>query len=218
MSAAVSWSGGKESCLALYKALQNGLNVSHLLTFMSRNGRCMAHGLYSEPISAQSKALGIPLIQRKVTWKTYERGFRKALNELKEMGVKKLIAGDVSEIPAHEGWVDNVCKELNMELVKPLWHMNPLEVLKEFVNEGFEALVIKAKADIFDENWLGRRVDKAFIKDVSQIENINPCGELGEYHTFVYNGPIFRKCIKINNFKKRLINNYWFLDITEFTL
>ncbi|MBX5320490.1 MAG: diphthine--ammonia ligase [Candidatus Bathyarchaeota archaeon] len=218
MSAAVSWSGGKESCLALYKALRDGLKVSNLLTFTSKNKRCMSHGLHSKMILAQSKALGIPLIQRKVTWETYGQGFRKALNDLKRMGVEKLIVGDIFEIPAHEGWVDNICKELNIALIKPLWHRNSLKILKEFVNEGFEAIVIKAKADLLDENWIGRKINNAFIKHISQLKNVNPCGELGEYHTFVYNGPIFKKSITIEGFEKKLVNNYWFLDITKVNL
>lgn len=218
MSAAVSWSGGKESCLALYRSLQEGLKVSHLLTFTSKNGRCMSHGLSSKTILAQAKALGIPLIQRRVAWKTYGCGFRKALYKLKEMGVEKLIIGDIFEIPAHEGCVDNICKESNMELIKPLWHGDSLKILKEFVNEGFEAIVIKVKADLFDENWIGRKIDDAFIKEISQLKNINPCGELGEYHTFVYNGPIFKKRIMMADFKKKLVNNYWFLDITKVNL
>lgn len=218
MSATVSWSGGKESCLALYKALKEGLKVSHLLTFTSKNGRGMSHGLHFATILAQSKALGIPLIQRKVTWETYGRGFKKALDKLKKMGVEKLIVGDIFEIPAHEGWVDNICKELNMELIKPLWHRDSLEILKEFVNEGFEAIVIKAKADLLDENWIGRKIDKAFIEDISQLTNVNPCGELGEYHTFVFNGPLFKRSVTIDGFKKKLVNNYWFLDITRVNL
>jgi len=216
MSAAVSWSGGKESCLALYRALQNGVKVSHLLTFVS-NGRCVSHGLRSELILAQSRAVGISLVQKEVTWETYGRGFREALSEMKKAGVKKLVLGDILEIPAHEGWVDGVCRELNVEPIKPLWHISPLNILNEFVAEGFEAIVVRARADLLNENWIGRKIDKTFIRDISQLKNVNPCGELGEYHTFVYDGPIFKKSIKIMGFVKRLIDNYWFLDISDFS-
>lgn len=218
MSAAVSWSGGKESCLALHRALQEGVEVSHILTFMSKDGRCMSHGLRSELIVAQSKAVDIPLIRKKVTWETYEKGFREALCELRRIGVGKLVVGDIFEIPAHEGWVDNICKQFNVKLVKPLWHIDPLRILNEFVNEGFEAIVVKARADLLGENWIGRKIDKAFIKDISHMVNVDLCGELGEYHTFVYDGPLFKKSIKIKNFKKRLVDNYWFLDISDFSL
>lgn len=217
MSAAVSWSGGKESCLALYKAIQRGIKVSHLLTFTSE-GCCMSHGLRSDLILAQSEALGIPLVQKEVTWETYGKGFREALSELKKAGVRKLVLGDIHEIPAHEGWVDNICREFDVEPIKPLWHTNPMRVLSEFVIEDFEAIVVKARADLFDENWIGRKIDRDFIKDISRLKNVNPCGELGEYHTFVYNGPLFKKFIKIKSFEKKLTNNYWFLNITTFSL
>ncbi|MCS7124296.1 MAG: diphthine--ammonia ligase [Candidatus Bathyarchaeota archaeon] len=215
MSAAVSWSGGKESCLALHKVLQRGVKVSHLLTFVS-NGRCISHGLRSELILAQSKAVDIPLIQKEVTWDTYGEGFREALDELKKAGVDKLVLGDILEIPAHEGWVDNVCKEMNVQPIKPLWHLDPLKILNEFVARGFKAIVVKARANLLNEKWIGREVDQAFITEIGQLKNINPCGELGEYHTFVYDGPLFKKPIKIKGFEKRLIDNYWFLDISLF--
>lgn len=217
MRAAVSWSGGKESCLALHKVLQSGVNVSLLVTFVS-NGRCISHGLRSELIIAQSEAIDIPLTQKEVTWETYGKGFRETLMELKETGIGALVLGDISEIPAHEGWVDHVCGEVNVKPIKPLWHMKPLKVLEDFVREGFEAIVVKARADLLDENWLGRKIDKSFIKDISQLKDINPCGELGEYHTFVYDGPLFKRSVKIKGFKRRLLNNYWFLDITDFYL
>ncbi|MEM1536831.1 MAG: diphthine--ammonia ligase [Candidatus Bathyarchaeia archaeon] len=217
MRAAVSWSGGKESCLAMFKALQTGVEVSHLLTFVSK-GRCMSHGLRADLILAQSKALDIPLIQKEVTWETYGEGFREALSELKKAGVENLVLGDILEIPAHEGWVDNVCRDFGVKPIKPLWHMDPVKVLSEFVAKGFEAILVKARADIFDESWIGRKMDWNFIKDITRLENVNPCGELGEYHTFVYNGPIFKKPIKVVNFEKKRVDNYWFLDITAFHL
>jgi len=125
--------------------------------------------------------------------------------------------GDVHEIPFHGGRVDSVCKEFGMEPAKPLWHMDPLKVLREFIDEGSEALVIKARADLFDESWIGRNIDRNFVTEISQRVNVNPCGELGEYHTFAYNGPLFKIPIKIANFKKKRADNYWFLDITAFS-
>lgn len=217
MSAAVSWSGGKESCLALHKALQAEVNVSYLLTFTSQ-GRCISHGLKSELMLAQSKVLGIPLIQREVTWETYGDGFKEALCKLKEFGVRTLVVGDVAEIPAHQGWVDRACVEQGVQLVKPLWHKNPLSILNEFFDNGFKAVVVKARADLLGEDWVGREVDKTFIRDIIRLENVDPCGELGEYHTFVYDGPIFEKRIKIERFEKKLVGGYWFLEVVDFSL
>lgn len=96
MKVVASWSGGKESCFACSKAVSGGFEVSHLLNFINEDiGRCMSHGLDSKLIRAQSLAIGIPIVQRGVTWDTYERGFKDAIRELKQMGVGSAVFGDV---------------------------------------------------------------------------------------------------------------------------
>lgn len=96
MKVVASWSGGKESCFAYFKAVSGGFEVSHLLNFINEDiGRCMSHGLDSKLIRAQSLAIGIPIVQRGVTWDTYERGFKDAIRKLKQMGVEGAVFGDV---------------------------------------------------------------------------------------------------------------------------
>jgi len=160
MRVAASWSGGKDCSLACYRAISDGFEVSCLLNFISNEGRCMSHGLNSGLIVAQSEAIGIPLVQWRTAWNSYEREFKAALRRMREMGVEGVVFGDIHEIPRHEGWVDRVCKELDLVPVKPLWGHDPRQILSDFMDEGFEATVIMVKADVLGEGWLGRKVDR----------------------------------------------------------
>lgn len=218
MKVVVSWSGGKESCLACYRAISDGFEISHLLNFVYPDGRCMAHGTDSRLMQAQSEALEIPMIQRTVTPSTHEREFKKVIHELREQGVTGAVFGDIQEIPLplHEGWIDRVCSELKIKPLKPLWGRDPKQILSEFLDEGFKALIIKVRADVFGEDWLGRQLDEASVKDLESLSEkygIHICGELGEYHTLAYDGPLFTKRLKILDSEKRLTEECWFLDI-----
>jgi uncharacterized protein (TIGR00290 family) len=220
---AASWSGGKDSCLACYKALQKGLEVSYLLNFISKDDRCMSHGVNSKLIAAQSEAIGIPLIQKEVTWDTYEEEFKKVARDLKEMGINGIVFGDI-DIIEHLNWVVQVCNDAGILYMEPLWRLSREQVLNEFINAGFEAVVVSAKADIFGAEWLGRKIDKTFIKDLLGLNatcSFDICGEFGEYHTLVIDGPIFKKSIKIHAYRKILREGYWkrwLLEITDFSL
>ena len=221
MRVAASWSGGKESCFACYKAILNGVEVSRLLNFVSKDERCMSHGLDSKLILAQSGAIGIPMVQRKVTWETYEKEFKSVIRELKQSGVEGAVFGDISNIAGHEGWIDRVCSELGIKPIKPLWDSDPEQLLTDFIEEGFKALIVMVKADLFGKEWLGRKIDEAFMRDLRKLEgkaDIHPCGELGEYHTFVYDGPLFKRRLKILDFKKKLTEGCWFLNIGSYDI
>ena len=210
-----SWSGGKESCFACYKAILEGFEVSHLLNFISEDRRCMSHGIDSKLMIAQSQAIEIPIVQRKVTWDTYEQEFKTVIRELKRIGVGGAVFGDI-DIQEHKDWVDRVCKELNIKPVMPLWGRDPEQILTDFIDEGFEAIVVMVKADLLGEEWLGRRVDESFVSDLLKLKNkVHLCGELGEYHTYVTNGPFFKRRIKILDSSRMLKNGYRNLDISK---
>jgi len=219
MNVAVSWSGGKECMLSFYKAVLEGLSVSCLLNMISHEGRSMAHGLNSELIESQAKCIEIPLFQMRSTWDTYERDFKIALNKMKERGIKGVIFGDICEIPGHGDWVDRVCKEVNLQPIKPLWGFSTRQIIDDLIKNNFKAIVIRTKADILSEEWLGRTVNKNFLTDLQELKNgIDLCGELGEYHTFVVDGPLFKRRIKIIEENKILKGGYWSLDITKHEL
>jgi len=211
-----SWSGGKESCLACYKALSEGYDVSYLLNFISEDGtRSRAHGISSDLLVLQAEAIGIPIIQVKSTWESYEAKFKDAAAGLKKEGVKGGIFGDI-DLPEHKEWVDRVCSEAEVASIEPLWGIEPIEILKAFVNTGFKAIVIKVKADLFGEDWLGKEINMQFINDLPK--DIHPCGEHGEYHTFVVDGPLFQRRIEITEAEKKLKDGSWLLDISGYRL
>jgi uncharacterized protein (TIGR00290 family) len=220
---AVSWSGGKDSCLACYKAMLDGMEVSYLINFVSKDERCMSHGLDAELIVAQSQAIGIPIIQREVTWDTYEEEFKAVMKDLKQTGVKTAVFGDII-VQEHKDWVDRVCSEVGIQPIEPLWGLSSEQVLREFINEGFKAIVVKVKADIFGKDWLERKIDRCFIEDLRRIRgkhNVDFCGEFGEYHTLVVDGPIFNRRLRIVKSEKVLKEGYWrcwLLEIHKYTL
>jgi uncharacterized protein (TIGR00290 family) len=139
------------------------------------------------------------------------------------MGIDAIVFSDIDLIE-NLNWVIRVCNDVGIPYIEPLWQLDRVRILNEFINVGFEAVVISAKADIFDGKWLGRRVDRVFIKDLLDpniTRGVDVCGELGEYHTLVVNGPIFKKRIKINAYNKILREDYWkrwVLEVTDFTL
>ena len=117
--------------------------------------------------------------------------------------------------------MDKICRELGIEPIEPLWGANSEQILTDFVDEGFEAIVVSVKADLFDEGWLGRKVDRDFVRDLCKLKDklkIHILGEYGEYHTFVTDGPVFKRKITIFNGEKILKNGRWFLDILRYEI
>jgi len=205
-----SWSGGKESALATYKAISQGYQVSYLLNFISEDGqRSRSHGIPAQVLDLQSKAIGIPIIQIKTSWEDYEGNFKKVVTELKEKGIEGGVFGDM-DLEEHREWVEGVCAELQIEPILPLWKMEPKELLTDFWRSGFEAIVVATR---LDESLLGRGLDKAFLGEIQNFD-CHPCGESGEYHTFVFDGPIFKTPLKVIPGEKEKRDNVWFLEIS----
>ncbi len=214
-----SWSGGKDSCFALHKAVQQGHTVQNLLIMMQDKGTSNFHMISSQLLDAQSEALGIPIIKVPTTPETYEKKFVHALREAKANGAQGIITGDIFDVALHEaGWLDKVTKEIGLEPVRPLWHRDTTQVLDEFIKAGFKATVVRIKNELLTMDYLGRQLDRKFFNDLKKLGNIDLCGERGEYHTFVTDGPIFKKKIEIQETKTSTLNSWGRLEITKFTL
>ena len=218
-----SWSGGKDSCLALFKAIQKGYEISILLNFISEEyKRCCFHGVSNELMNIQADAIEIPIFQRSVPadMEEYETQFKLVVNELKtKRKIQGMIFGDIY-LEEHKSWVERVCNDIEITPIEPLWNLPVEEVVKEFIDIGFKAIVISAKVDLFKEDFVGREVDDEMISEIKK-KNICPCGENGEFHTFVYDGPIFKKKIIINETEKILKEGFWkhwFLDIKKYKI
>lgn len=209
MKVFVSWSGGKECCLACYHALRCGYEVACLLNFVDEDGlRSRSHGIRSSVLDLQAESLGIPILHVRTTWDDYERHMKAALADLKTRGVAGGVFGDLY-LPEHRAWNERVCGDLGIDAIFPLWGRDPGALLRELIIDGFEAQVIASR---LGEAWLGRRVDDAFVADIQQL-GIHPCGESGEYHTVVTDGPIFNRRIHLTSGEKVLQDGTWFLDV-----
>jgi uncharacterized protein (TIGR00290 family) len=218
MNAVISWSGGKDSCLALYKARLSGINVTHMLNFTKNDiEMTMSHHLPPKLVKAQAAALNLPLIQKQVTWDTYEQGFREALKELKINGVDTLINGDI-DLPEGVAWNRKMCREAGMRLMMPLENMDPERLLTEFIGAGFKAIIVLVNTGTPAREWLGEEIDIAFLARLhSEPEgSIHFCGELGEFHTLVTDGPIFAEKIEVLESRTVDIDGYSYLEISQY--
>ena len=218
-----SWSGGKDSCLACYKASRAGHEVSCLLNLVSEDGKkCCFHGIDAELLKAQAGSMGIPLVQKAVPrdMKEYEAAFKSAVSELRdEHGIEGMVFGDIY-LDEHKDWVERVCGEIGIKALEPLWNAPVEDIMSEFIDSGFKAVVVSAKADLFDGGILQKDVDREFVKGLKD-RNICVCGENGEFHTFVYDGPNFSKSIRIGRAEKTLKKGFWdhwSLDVKSFSL
>lgn len=215
-----SWSGGKDSCLACYKAIESGYRVSYLLNFISKEyKRCCFHGIEAPLLNLQTELIGIPLIQREVSadMEKYETEFKEAISEIKTKGIQGMVFGDVY-LEEHRDWVERVCKDLEILPIEPLWNHPPFRVVEESIDLGFKAIVVSCKADIFGKDFIGRTLDKDLLREL-QMRNICPCGENGEFHTFVIDGPMFKRRIEILECEPVLKEGFWkhwFLDIRRY--
>lgn len=217
-----SWSGGKDSSLALYKLIEGGYKVKYLLNFISEeSGRCCFHGIDGGLLRLQAESLGIPLIQKALSndMKKYEEGFKEAVSEIKPKGVSAMVFGDIY-LDEHKHWVERVCKDIGIIPLEPLWNIPAPRLAEEFIDLGFKALVVSCKADLLGEDFVGEYFDRNMLKEFKK-KDICPCGENGEFHTLVTDGPIFKKRIEILESKPLLKDGFWkhwSLDIRKFKL
>lgn len=219
MKVAVAWSGGKDSCLACYKAIKEGYDIRNLIIMMADKTSSNFHLINSELLDAQSQSIGIPIIKKITSLDTYEKNFREALLDLKNRGIGGLVTGDVFDVALHEpGWLDRICQEVDLIPVKPLWNLDTKQILAEFINEGFKAIIVRVKNSLLDFEWLGREINEKFLKDLLELGTIDPCGEHGEFHSFVVDGPIFKERIEICQTEKTTINGYGRLIIKNYEI
>ncbi|MBA7638922.1 hypothetical protein ES703_46578 [subsurface metagenome] len=212
-----SWSGGKDSAFACYLALAQGYKISRLVNFISQQyQRVSFHGTESRLIQLQSQAIGIPVLRKETTPDGYEREFKEAVRSLLPKGIKGMVFGDIY-LDEHKEWVEKVCADLGIEAVEPLWGKSTESILTGFIDAGFEAVIVSAKAELIDEEWVGRGVDRDFM-DYLKSKNIELCGENGEYHTLVVSGPLFKSRIEITESRTIKRDSYWFLDTRKYQL
>ncbi|WP_404451519.1 diphthine--ammonia ligase [Virgibacillus necropolis] len=192
---ALSFSGGKDSCFSLYKLHQQNIKVSCLITTIwEQSQKSVAHDQKQEEIIEQAKSIGIPVHFMESDFDTYSEDFVHKLKELKKQyEISGIAFGDIY-LDGHREWGEQVAQKAGLEPLYPIWtkEENVSDLLQEVVDIGFKAAVIKVDKTKLPEDWVGRILDQSFINDILQ-KDVCPMGESGEYHTAVYEGPIFNK-------------------------
>jgi diphthine-ammonia ligase len=231
MKVVVHWSGGKECCLAFHKVVEQGHEVAFLLSYVYKE----PYVFHSFPLmELQSKTLGIPQLKVKIK-KSYE-DILAALGRLnREEGVEAFVTGDIVGAGCaqiHQTYYDAMCEQLGMKLIMP--NENPSKdtyrVLKEEISVGIKPIMNCINIDFLGEEWLGRVLDEASIKELKALadrQEIDVCSEDGRgFHTMVLDAPLFNERIEIGKFKtkkykekaKNWKRNWLYMDIKEAVL
>jgi uncharacterized protein (TIGR00290 family) len=193
--AAFCWSGGKDSAMALQAVLRDpDYTVVALLTTVTEGfERISMHGVRRELLLAQVEAIGLPLEEVRIPPKCpnaiYETRMGEATLRLRQRGVRHVAFGDIFLRDLRAYREENLAR-LNMEAIFPLWDIDTRELASRFVREGFRAVTVCVDPKKLDRSFAGRELETAFFRDLPA--GVDPCGENGEFHTFVFDGPIFR--------------------------
>ncbi len=191
-----NWSGGKDSSLALYHTLNDKrYSVEKLLTNVNNQHRRISmHGVREELLEQQAISIGIPLqklvLSDQPSMIEYEEQMMQTMRQLQKENFTHSMFGDIF-LEDLKTYRETQLEKVQMSAVFPLWKRDTTELIHEFIDLGFKTIVVCVKAELLDESFAGRIIDKDFLKDLPN--NLDPCGENGEFHTFVFDGPIFKK-------------------------
>lgn len=207
-----SFSGGKDSVLALYKAMQQGNAIGLIVMLEEEGKRSRSHGMPPELIHAQAKSIGLPVYTAASSWTNYEAVFIDLLEKAKNKGAEVLVTGDL-DMPEHGCWHEKVTNHVGLKLCMPLWEMDHKAAVEEFIQLGFVTVVVTVNLSLgMREEDLGRTLTLEYIEEL-EARGIDPCGEGGEFHTTVIDGPIFKQPIPIRKCDILKEGEYAFLPL-----
>lgn len=190
----LNWSGGKDAAYSLHRLQQEGLyEVRYLLTVFNTERRSSMHEIPESLISAQAVSTGIPLLKIYVSndsGETYEAGMLRVLKRVKQEGIHRAAFGDLF-LEDLRRYRERQLQQVDMKAVFPLWQINSADYLQSFFQSGFKAIICCVNGSMLDTAYCGKQLSPALI--TSFPEPADPCGENGEYHSFCYAGPVFRK-------------------------
>ncbi len=206
-----SFSGGKDSALAIYRAEQAG-RVLGLISMFNEDGRSGAHGLPQDFVRKQAEAMGLPIRFGHSTWESYEEVFTGLLREYKALGAKALVTGDL-DVPEENCWHERVSGNVGLDFCAPLWRMEHVEEAREFVRQGFSAVVVCVNTKMgMTKDDLGRIFDGAYIEELL-ARGVDPSAEAGEFHTAVVDGPSFHTPVPYRPGEIRALKEYLQLEL-----
>jgi len=212
------WSGGKDSCLALYE-IQKRRRVAGLLTTVTRDfDRISMHGVRRLLLQRQAESLGLPLhevfISKGASNNEYEAAMEKAFESFRQQGVSEIVFGDLflEDIRAYR---DRLLARLQMRGLYPVWDRDTARTIRKFLDLGFKTAVVCVDPKKLDRSFVGRVLDDQFLSQLPA--GIDPCGENGEFHTFVFDGPIFRRPVAFTFGEIVERDSFWFADLVPAT-
>lgn len=205
-----NWSGGKDSSFALYTLLQEkSVDIRYLVTTVnSEHQRISMHGVRRELLHEQARLIGIPvheiLLPDSPSMSSYENAMEAGLRPILEEGIRHCVFGDIflEDLRAYR---EQKLAEIGVQGIFPLWKQDTRALVERFIDLGFKTVVVCVQADKLDESFVGRTIDRDFLNDLP--DNVDPCGENGEFHTFVYDGPIFTRPVNFS-LGERVFRNY----------
>lgn len=193
-----NWSGGKDSALCLYK-LQQAAHydiVGLLTTLNAEHQRISMHGVRAQLLDRQAKSLGLSslkiMLPESPSMEAYEQAMHNALTQLKAAGVTASVFGDIF-LEDLRVYREQKLAEINLKGIFPLWKIPTKELIRKFIDLGFKTITTCVNEKYLDQSFVGRIVDHDFLNDLPS--NVDPCGEHGEFHTFVFDGPNFKEPI-----------------------
>jgi diphthine-ammonia ligase len=206
-----SWSGGKDSCYALMKAVENGAIPKVLLNVMNEDGKISrSHGLPASILQQQAAALGVPLLSVASSWAAYEKTFTDTLNILKsEYEIECMVFGDI-DLDAHREWEEKVCRAAGLVAALPLWKRERKTLLLEMLANGIQTMIVSCNLQL-GEAFLGRMLDHELIPEL-EAKGVDVCGEGGEFHTVVIDCPLFQQPVNLPPSYKIRHEEYYFLQ------
>lgn len=219
MKAAILWTGGKDSSLAFHRARLAGHEIVGLLTFVPEDADFLAH-----PVSFmkyQAEAIGIPHYEV-IIKPPIEDAYEKAIRSFKErLKIDAVVTGDIAGVDGHPNWVRQRCARNNIEVLTPLWGFDRYRLFAELLSSGFKMIVSCIKKGSLPEEWLGRELDNSALESLRGISSrtaLDICGEQGEYHTLVLDGPFFKKSVMIGSCSKHANKSVMYIKPREITL
>jgi len=207
-------SGGKDGTLAMDRARRSGLDIRYLANiYEGSTGRVRFHGVRHELIARQAEALGLELVSAHTTPDAFEPVFLRTLQALKQRGCDGVVFGNI-HLADVRAWYEERVLAAGLDHVEPLWGDTPIELIHEVVERGYRALLVAVDLKQNAAPFLGRELDADLLTEIGITEDLDACGERGEFHTYVFDGPTFKKPIPFTKGPTVEIDGHRFVDLT----
>lgn len=207
-----SWSGGKDSCFALMKAIEQGYTPAVLLNVMNETGKISrSHGIPESILRAQATAAGLPIHLISSSWQEYEQHFTTALQQLRETyAVTHAVFGDI-DLQAHRDWEEKVCNSAELSAVLPLWQQDRRSLVMQMLDSGIQTMIVSCNT-VMGASFIGKTLTATLIDELEAL-GIDACGENGEFHTLVYDCPLFKHPLKVEVKQALQHEQYYFSEL-----